>query len=137
MQVVRFNPILCCLIPRNTPLFSDILKRKDNFVLMKEKHGIWNVLGKMAYVLSCMLFAVLLVIAVAVFVRTRRLETGSGGRIDMHYYQAAGFVGFFVVFLFPRLRSNFRWLMKFTHEFTHLFFAVLFFSQNKAVQCRF
>lgn len=21
MQVVRFNPILCCLIPRNTPLF--------------------------------------------------------------------------------------------------------------------
>ena len=131
MPVVRFNPILCCLIPRSTPLFSDILKRKDNFVLKKEKHGIWNVLGKMAYVLSCMLFAVLLVIAVAVFVRTWRLETGSGGRIGLHYYLAAGFVGFFVAFLFPRFRSNFRWLMKFTHEFTHLFFAVLFFRKIK------
>lgn len=38
---------------------------------------------------------------------------------------------FFVVFLFPRLRSNFRWLMKFTHEFTHLFFAVLFLRKIK------
>lgn len=98
---------------------------------MKEKRGIWNVLGKMAYVLSCMLFAILLVIAVAVLVRTWRLETSSGGRIGLHYYLAAGFVGFFVVFLFPRLRSNFRWLMKFTHEFTHLFFAVLFLRKIK------
>ena len=61
----------------------------------------------MAYVLSCMLFAVLLVIAVAVFVRTWRLETGSGGRIGLHYYLAAGFVGFFVVFSVPSVSEQF------------------------------
>lgn len=86
-------------------------------------------LGRAGYVLSCAILAVLLVIAVAVLVRTLRLETISRGRIALHYYLAAGFAGFFAVFLIPRLRNNFRWLMKFTHEFTHLVFAILFFRK--------
>lgn len=96
---------------------------------MKEKSRIWKTLGKIAYILSCVLFVVLLVIAVAVLVRTYKLETVSRGRINLHYYLFAGFIAFFAVFLIPRPRNNFRWLMKFTHEFTHLFFAILFFRK--------
>lgn len=96
---------------------------------MKEKSGILKTLGKTAYVLSCVLFVILLIIAAAVLVRTYKLETISRGRINLHYYLCAGFIAFFAVFLIPRLRNNFRWLMKFTHEFTHLFFAILFFRR--------
>ena len=90
---------------------------------MKEKSRIWKALEKIAYILSCILFVILLVIAVAVLVKTCKLETVSRGRINLHYYLFAGFIAFFAVFLIPRLRNNFRWLMKFTHEFTHVFFA--------------
>jgi hypothetical protein len=57
------------------------------------------------------------------------METSSVGRINLHRYLAVGFVAFFTVFLIPRMRHNFRWLMKFTHEFTHLVFAILFFRK--------
>ena len=63
---------------------------------------------------------------VAVLVRTIHLETLSPGRVKLHSYLAIGFLAFFIVFLIPRLRSNFRWLMKFTHEVTHMFFAIIF-----------
>ena len=96
---------------------------------MKEKSRIWKALEKIAYILSCILFVILLVIAVAVLVKTCKLETVSRGRINLHYYLFAGFIAFFAVLLIPRLRNKFRWLMKFTHEFTHVFFAILFFRK--------
>lgn len=96
---------------------------------MKEKSGIQNALRTTGYVISCLVFAILLVIAVSVLIRTCKLETSSRARINLHCYLAAGFVAFFAVFLIPRLRNNFRWLMKFMHEFTHLVFAILFFRK--------
>jgi len=64
-----------------------------------------------------------------VLARTISLETSSTGRILIHKYLAFGFAVFFLVFIIPRLRHNFIWLMKFTHEVTHLFFAILFFRK--------
>ena len=96
---------------------------------MKVKSGIQNALRTTGYVISCLVFAILLVIAVSVLIRTCKLETSSRARINLHCYLAAGFVAFFAVFLIPRLRNNFRWLMKFMHEFTHLVFAILFFRK--------
>ena len=96
---------------------------------MKEKSGIQKVLLTTGYVISCLVFAILLVIAISVLIRTFKLETSSRARLYLHFYLAAGFVAFFAVFLIPRLRNNFRWLMKFTHEFTHLVFAILFFRK--------
>lgn len=96
---------------------------------MKEESRIKKVLFSTGYVISCLVFAALLVIAVAVLIRTFNLETRSHARVNLHYYLAAGFIAFFSVFLIPRLRNNFRWLMKFTHEFTHLVFAILFFRK--------
>ena len=96
---------------------------------MKEKSGIQKVLRTTGYVISCLVFAILLVIAISVLIRTFKLETSSRARLYLHFYLAAGFVAFFAVFLIPRLRNNFRWLMKFTHEFTHLVFAILFFRK--------
>ena len=96
---------------------------------MNEKSGIQKTLRTAGYVISCLLFAILLVIAISVLIKTCKLETSSRARINLHYYLAAGFVAFFAVFLIPRLRNNFRWLMKFTHEFTHLVFAILFFRK--------
>ena len=104
-------------------------KRKDNFVLMKERSGIHKALDTTGYILSCVLLAVILIIAVAVLVTTIHLETRTHARVNLHYYLAVGFVAFFTIFLIPRLRGNFRWLMKFTHEFTHLVFAILFFRK--------
>ena len=96
---------------------------------MKERSGIRKAFEKTGYVLACLLFSVLLAIAFFVMVRTIRMETSSLRRIELHLYLAVGFVAFFAMFLIPRLRNNFLWLMKFTHEFTHLVFAILFFRK--------
>lgn len=96
---------------------------------MNEKSSIMNALRVTGYSLSCLVFAALLVIAVAVSIQTFRLETSSLGRVLLHDSLAVGFVAFFGVFLIPRLRRNFEWLMKFTHEFTHLVFAIVFFRK--------
>lgn len=93
---------------------------------MTGRNDIWKALGKAGYVLSCLLLGAALVISVSVLVKTLTLEFSSQGRIALHYYLIAGFICFFAIFLIPRLRNNFRWLMKFTHEFTHLVFALLF-----------
>lgn len=86
-------------------------------------------LGKAVYALDCLLLAAALALAVGVLVRTVRLETFSLGRMMLHRNLAAGFFAFFLLFLLPRVRGNTRWMMKFTHEFTHLFFALLFFRK--------
>ena len=96
---------------------------------MKEKTSIQKALRTTGYVISCLVFAILLIIAISVLIKAFKLETSSRARMNLHYYLAAGFVAFFTVFLIPRLRNNFRWLMKFTHEFTHLMFAILFFRK--------
>lgn len=85
-----------------------------------------TVAGKALNGFACVLWALLLVIAVAVLVKTCRLETVSAGRIRLHLYLGIGFAAFFVSFIIPRIRRNVRWMMTFTHEFTHLLFALLF-----------
>ena len=110
-------------------IVGKISKRKDKFAKMKERSGIRKAFEKTGYVLSCLLFAVLLAIAVFVLVKTIRMETSSPRRIELHLYLAVGFIAFFTVSMIPRLRKNFLWLMKFTHEFTHLVFAILFFRK--------
>ncbi len=82
--------------------------------------------GKALYVLACLVWAALLVMAVGVLYLTCRLETVSTGRILLHQYLGIGFAAFFLSFIIPRIRHNIRWMMSFTHEFTHLLFAILF-----------
>ena len=93
---------------------------------MKSEKGIWKTLGVIGNVFSCLVLSALLVIAVGVLVETVKRETVSHGRLMLHRDLLIGFVAFFALFLIPRVRSNVRWLMKFTHEFTHLLFAILF-----------
>lgn len=88
-----------------------------------------EILGKICYVLDCIVLAVALVIAVDVLVQTFQMETRSMARIGYHNYLTIGFVAFFALFLIPRVRKNIHWMMSFTHEFTHLIFALLFFRK--------
>lgn len=94
-----------------------------------EKKSFKEIAGKVGYVLACIILSLLLVIAVAVLVQTLKMETRSPGRIRLHYYLVYGFISFFVLFIIPRVRNNTRWMMSFTHEFTHLLFALLFFRK--------
>ena len=99
---------------------------------MKEKSRIRKILEVTGYAISCLILVVLLAIAVSVLFQTIQFETRSRARIELHsnlLLGSAGIVAFFVLLIIPRFRSNFRWLMKFTHEFTHLFFALLFFRK--------
>lgn len=98
-----------------------------NLQLMERK-SIKEITCKVGYVLACSFLALLLVIAVAVLVKTFQMDLKSG-RPGLHKYLAAGYVAFFVLFLIPRVRNNTRWMMSFTHEFTHLVFALLFFRK--------
>lgn len=91
----------------------------------KEKNS-KSIAGKALYVFACVVWAALLVIAVGVLVKTYKIETVNSGRIRMHLYLGIGFVAFFASFIIPRIRENVRWMMTFTHEFTHLLFALLF-----------
>ena len=104
----------------------------DIFAPMKDKTRIRKVLGSVGYTVSCLIISALLVIAVGVLLRTIRFETSSLKRISLHHNLLLGFVGvavFFIMLLIPRFKNNFQWLMKFTHEFTHLIFALLFFRK--------
>ena len=82
--------------------------------------------SKALYIFACIVWAILLLIAIWVLVKTWRMETISFGRIRLHRYLGIGFVAFFVSFIIPRIRRNVHWMMSFTHEFTHLLFAILF-----------
>ena len=96
---------------------------------MKPEGGIKKTLGVIGYVLACLILAVLVAISIGVLIETIKLETISPERIFLHRNLLLGFVAFFALFLIPRVQSNVRWLMKFSHEFTHLVFAILFFRK--------
>ena len=96
---------------------------------MKSEGGIKKTLGVIGYVLACLILAALVAIAVGVLIETIKRETISTERLLLHRNLLIGFIAFFALFLIPRVRSNVRWLMKFTHEFTHLLFAILFFRR--------
>ena len=96
---------------------------------MEKKTKFKTIARKMLYVLECAVWVILLLIAVGVLIKTYRSETSSLSRIQFHKYLGIGFIGivvFFVSFIIPRIRQNVRWMMTFTHEFTHLLFALLF-----------
>lgn len=93
---------------------------------MKSEGGIKKTLGVIGYVLACLVLAALVAIAIGVLIETFKLETRSQARILLHRNLLLGFIAFFLLFIIPRVRSNVRWLMKFSHEFTHLLFALLF-----------
>lgn len=94
----------------------------------KEKKSLKGILGAVGYVLACLILAALLVIAIAVLVQTFKLDC-TPARLWLHWNLVIGFAAFFVLFLFPRVRGNTRWMMSFMHEFTHLVFALLFFRK--------
>ena len=96
---------------------------------MKSEGGIKKTLGVIGYVLACLILAVLVAISIGVLIETIKLETISPERIFLHRNLLLGFFAFFALFLIPRVQSNVRWLMKFSHEFTHLLFAILFFRK--------
>ena len=96
---------------------------------MKPEGGIKKTLGVIGYVLACLILAVLVAISIGVLIETIKLETISPERILLHRNLLLGFVAFFALFLIPRVQSNVRWLMKFSHEFKHLLFAILFFRK--------
>ena len=96
---------------------------------MKPEGGIKKTLGVIGYVLACLVLAALVAISIGVLIETIKLETISPERILLHRNLLLGFVAFFALFLIPRVQSNVRWLMKFSHEFTHLLFAILFFRK--------
>lgn len=85
--------------------------------------------GKAGYVTACVVWVILLLISIGVLICTFKQETKSFVRIKEHYFLAIGLAVFFVSFIIPRIRHNVHWLMNFTHEFTHLFFAFLFFRK--------
>ena len=89
----------------------------------------WKTLSVIGYVLACLILAVLVAISIGVLIETIKLETISPERIFLHRNLLLGFVAFSALFLIPRVQSNVRWLMKFSHEFTHLLFAILFFRK--------
>ena len=96
---------------------------------MKPERGIKKALGVIGYVLACLVLTALVAVAVGVLIQTVRLETRSYARLLLHRDLLLGFIAFFPLFIIPRVRSNINWLMKFSHEFTHLLFAFLFFRK--------
>lgn len=93
---------------------------------MERKIKFKTIADKALNVLLSLVWAILLLIAVGVLVKTYRIETSRISRIAFHKYLGIGFVVFFASFIFPRIRQNVRWMMTFSHEFTHLLFALLF-----------
>ena len=75
---------------------------------MTRREKIASRLETVALVLDCILLSVFVVFAIGVLVKTLQM--------DLPWRR-------------PRLRKNVRWLMMFTHEFTHLVFAILFFRK--------
>ena len=93
---------------------------------MERKNNFKAIAGKVLYVFACLIWAILLIIAVGVLVETYKSDILKTARLPLHKYLAIGFAAFFVSFIIPRIRRNVRWMMSFTHEFTHLLFALLF-----------
>ncbi len=87
--------------------------------------GIW-------YVVTCMFWAAFLFLSSAVLYETYVMDVLTKGRTYLHFYFAVGFVAFFPLLCIPPVRHNVKWLMTFTHEFTHMLFAMLFFRRMKS-----
>lgn len=96
--------------------------------MMSKREKSASRLETFALVLDCILLSLFVVLAFGVLVKTLQMDL-PWKRLQLHRYLALGFVSFFLVFLIPRMRKNVHWLMMFTHEFTHLVFAILFFRK--------
>ena len=96
---------------------------------MKTENGIRKTLGVIGYVFSGLVLAALVAVATGVLIETIKLETRTQARLFLHRNLLLGFLAFFLLFIIPRVRANVRWLMKFSHEFTHLLFALFFFRK--------
>lgn len=88
-----------------------------------------SVAGRLLYVFACVIWGVLLLLSAGVLVKTYESDIQNLDRVHYHIPVAIGFAAFFLSFILPRTRHNVRWMMKFTHEFLHLFFALLFFRK--------
>lgn len=86
-------------------------------------------LEAVAYVVDCAILLVFLALSTGVLVKSILWETQNSTRVHFHDSLVIGFVVFFLLLVLPRMRHNIRWLMTFTHEFTHMAFAVLFFRK--------
>ena len=82
---------------------------------MKPEGGIKKTQGVIGYVLACLVLAALVAIAVGVLIETIKLETRTQARVLLHRNLLLGFIAFFLLFIIPRVQSNVRWLMKFSH----------------------
>lgn len=99
-----------------------------------------NKLTKFEYILSSGLFAVLAVLFFLVLLTAIAKNTiDMCVRVGWLWMHPGSYVGLFagfaaycvcLLFLFiPRVRHNWNWLMKFTHELTHTLVALLFFAK--------
>ena len=95
---------------------------------MPNREKIASALETAALVVDCILLSAAVALAAGILVKTLRMDL-PWRRLQLHGYLALGFVSFFAVFLIPGVKKNMRWLMVFTHEFTHLVFAILFFRR--------
>ena len=97
-------------------------------------------LSKLEYILSTGLFGFLAVLFLLVLVTSLGknavdmcVRVGFDWRHDGNYVGLiAGFIAYGVFLLFlliPRMKHNFNWLLKFTHELTHTLAALLFFGK--------
>ncbi len=96
---------------------------------MSKTYHTKKVLRTVGYVIVCVVLLALVCLAIGVLVKTFKMETRSPGRIMIHRWLFAGFIAFFPLFIIPRVRKNLSWMMKFTHEFIHLLFALFFFRK--------
>jgi len=96
---------------------------------MDKKQRTSETLERIWYVIECILLFVLLALAIGIAYKTYQSEFPNFGRIKLHRYVLYGFLVFFPFLIIPRIRKNVHWLMTFTHEFTHMFFALIFFRK--------
>lgn len=112
----------------------------QHWILMKILSNVKNTCFKLGYIASTAFFGLLAILFVGVFITSLGKNA-----IDMYVRVGwdwmhtgnyvglfAGFVayGFFMLFLLmPKVKHNIGWLMKFTHELTHTFVALLFWRK--------
>lgn len=89
-----------------------------------------DMLSRTWYCIFCIAMVLLVALAVAVLVRVVEVDfIRNTTRAYLHFYTAVGAAAFFVLLLLPRMRHNVGWLMRFSHEFTHMLFALIFFRK--------
>lgn len=89
-----------------------------------------DILSRAWCCIFCIAMVLLVALAVAVLVRVVEVDfVRNTTRAYLHFYTAVGAAAFFVMLLLPRMRHNVGWLMRFSHEFTHMLFALIFFRK--------